>query len=238
MEPKQGGKKQPYVRQVDSTLSIRIEDPGAEGLILPKTKRYGDLKKKLSHYSVASSSDPAGINFDVFREHMVGVNELKAEDFSFDVAFTEGGSIFLVSGLGPAEAGEKLKRLNKSLFENCTSLVFETFPPLFLYRISSKELNALETICGNTAENVRQKFAGAQVSEKAADFDIEAFVADITEVSGMFDRDDNFLITIGAKDAAYTLYVNPANVRDGESVVCRFTNNGDNFVLTRSELIF
>jgi hypothetical protein len=237
MEQKDKDRK-PYVRRVDTTLSFKQDDPGAEGLMLPKTSRLGVLQKKLSWYSVSQTSDTAGFNFEVFREHLVGTNALNSDDFSFDVVITSGRSIFLISEIGPDDARTKFIRLNKSLFDSCTTLVFESFPDLYLYRINSKELTALETTCGNTAENVKQKFRGSKVIEMAEGFDMEAFIGEISEVSGFFDEHDNFLIAIGAKDAAFSLYVNPNELRRQEKLVCRFTNNGDNFVLTRSELIF
>lgn len=231
--------KPPKPRHADSTLMFKTEDPGAETLILPKSGRLATLRERLSHYSVAGSVDPAVFNFEVFREHMAGINPLRIEGVSFDVILTSGRSLFLLSLFEAEELSARFARLNKSLFENSTTLVSPEFPPVHLYRISSKDLAALETICGSTIENLRKKLAGAAIESAAEGFDLAAFLKETTEASGFYDLHDNFIIAMAGGDSAvFSLYVNPGTPPMHGLEVCRFTCDGDRYVLLRSELIY
>jgi hypothetical protein len=229
----------PKPRTPESTLAFKIKDPGAETLILPKTGRLLALRERLSWYNVSESADPAGFNFEAFCSNLDkgGLGTIKSDDWAFEVVLSSSRSLFLLCRIGPTEVGASFVNLNKSLFENFTALHSDSFPPLYLYRITSSDLTALETIAGNTAENVRKRLAGSQITEVTDNFDLEAFVKQISEVSGFFDANDNFLIAIGGEDFVYRLYVNPGQIRDKGSLVCKFTNNGESYVLIRSEFI-
>jgi hypothetical protein len=232
-------KFKPKPRTPESTLNFRLPDPGAESLLLPKTGKLIALRELLSKQSVLESSDPGGFNFQAFIGNLDrgGVGEIKSNDWKFDVIMSSGRALFLVCGVGPGALESMFTSLNKSFFEKCTILASDANPPIYLYRITSSDLTALEMLAGNTAENVRKKLSGSKITEMPAPFDLDSFIGQITEVSGFFDVNDNFLIAIGGEDFVYRLYVNPGELRDRGTLVCKFTKDGDSYVLIRSEFI-
>lgn len=245
-------KKSPKPRE--STLAFKTEDPGAEGLAFPKGGRVGSLRDRLSNFAAIGSTDPGKLDFQVFIDHIDGVKAVSLCGIAFDVVLTRGRSIFLISDLSADTMKEALPQAPGKAFDRCSTITSLISPPLYLYRITSHELGALEALSeapvASGQDNfdiplnipdLRMKLKGSHILFSAEGFDMHSFADSISDASGFCDRDGNTVIAIpGSDDFAYTIYLNADKIEltKNSQLICRFLNSGKVCALCREDVIF
>lgn len=249
------GPKDGPVRERDSTLAFKVRDPGAEGLVFPKTGRVDSLKERLSSFAHVGSTDTGLLNFKVFIDHIDGVKTLSFGGVAFDFVRTEGRTIFLISALPPGEMRKALSEVPEDVFDRCSIITSLASAPLHLYRISSRQLTLLESVSDNSEGEIAEdsvdilinipdlqgKLKGSHVLQSEPGFDLAAFADSITDASGFIDNTGNtFIVISGSPDFTYSIYVDAdlSAISSNSQQLCRFLNSGKVCVLCKEEIIY
>jgi hypothetical protein len=207
----------------DSTLVFPVHEPKMErfGFISARLKLYS-LRQHLSNFSLVSSNDPRGFNFEAFRKNMAGLKTICISGNEYEFACT-GHGMYLVSADAGAlrEFSEKAPAVDMSK----SSLVTDGTETIRIFRITSAEMEAVEAVAG--MERARSGFppTSADASVPLEDFkanlracerlsgeegfDMDAFIEGLSYVAVFNDVDERLhFAAIGSADATYAVYVN------------------------------
>ncbi len=243
----------------DPTLAFSVRDPALSsvGFISPPLKLYA-LKQHLQEFTLASSNDPAGFNFENFSHNIRGLKYASLGGRGYEVLFTR-SSAFLTFHGQPSELLALQGILGADAKERVSYATSPASGGLTICRLTVRELKAIveasspgkfgafaegSILPPESAESIepsqlRARLSQCEVLETDGRTDFADFISRISLVQ--ICNDDgcgNYIIGVRGDELLYMMYVNKAAQEQAQNpLICRLRFNNDVCEIYRIEVV-